>query len=201
MLKYILIATLPLTLLMVNVFAVLYDTDYLLDKSSGSAALPVIEYVQGTGSLPAFTQPEISHLEDVRALVFAAGFLSALLIAFQAVLFTFLWNTKRHEFVLLVENIVKSSSFITLLVVVTLAVFLANFSHAFQSFHELFFAAGTYAFPASSVLITSFPESFFQQTAVHVVASTALQALVLLILTWCDATMNASLFAQLPEKS
>ncbi|HYM84228.1 MAG TPA: DUF1461 domain-containing protein [Candidatus Dormibacteraeota bacterium] len=110
-----------------------------------------------------FDEAEASHLRDVRHVVLAFGGVALLaavvLLVVGAIVRTpVFWPA------------VRAGASVLAVVVVALAVFaLVAFDTAFELFHRLFFAAGTYSFdPATSRLVRLFPEAFWSQTAMAI---------------------------------
>jgi integral membrane protein (TIGR01906 family) len=108
---------------------------------------------------PAFDAAAVSHLMDVRrvfsAVRVATGLAALLLAGYVA------WCLAKRRFTALARGMLAGA--IVLLVGVVLAVVAAftSFDVLFSAFHGLFFAAGTWTFPADSLLIRLFPERFW----------------------------------------
>jgi integral membrane protein (TIGR01906 family) len=109
---------------------------------------------------PGFDSAAVSHLLDVRMVMSAArlatgasALLLALFVAASLVPHRFepLWSSMRWGAVLVV-----------VLVVLAVAAASTNFDAFFAAFHGLFFKAGTWMFPADSLLIRLFPERFWE---------------------------------------
>lgn len=118
------------------------------------------------GSLPAavdgrpgFDRAAVSHLLDVRRVLSGAQLVTGLAAAFVAV-----WIgvevARRRTYRIASAMKVGAAACVTLVVLAVLAGFV-NFDWLFTQFHGLFFAAGTWEFPADSLLIQTFPEAFW----------------------------------------
>jgi integral membrane protein (TIGR01906 family) len=108
---------------------------------------------------PGFDQAAVSHLRDVRRVLSGAqtftGVLAAVMVVWLGV------EIVRKRYAIISAALLTGAGFCVLLVVLGgLAGFL-NFDSLFTWFHGLFFAAGTWEFPADSLLIELFPESFW----------------------------------------
>jgi integral membrane protein (TIGR01906 family) len=131
---------------------------------------------------PVFTEAEASHLRDVRRVVLAFAVVAvasvAVLIAARALL-------PRRRF----WDAVATGAKVMAVGVVALGILsVVAFDAAFELFHRLFFAAGTYSFdPATSRLVQLFPEAFWSETAIAI----GIVLLVLAVATLWYATRAA----------
>jgi uncharacterized membrane protein len=124
--------------------------------------------------LSEFTANEQSHLKDVRRLLHIAGILFFIGIV---ILMTH-WFTLTYPERL---GILLTPLLITLQSIPLL--FATSFSLLFERFHQVFFPQGNYAFPVDSLLIQTYPESFFLSMGIVLLVSfIKLQALKLLLL-------------------
>ena len=119
-------------------------------------------FAQQAGGAPAFSAAEAGHMADVRRVVL--GFAVVVIVSAVAVIVAWslrrrraaFWRGVRGGAVGLAIGLVATGIF---------AVFL--FDTAFEIFHRLFFAAGTYSFdPATSRLVQLFPETFWMETSI-----------------------------------
>jgi integral membrane protein (TIGR01906 family) len=114
------------------------------------------------------TEPERSHMRDVRLvftgffLVAAAGFL-VLVAAFAAA--SRRGRSRRDAW----RGVRAGALGLAIGTVAAGVVALVAFDVAFEVFHRLFFASGTYLFdPATSRLVQLFPDAFWSETAIAV---------------------------------
>jgi integral membrane protein (TIGR01906 family) len=111
------------------------------------------------GERAGFTPEEVSHLRDVRQVlsgVRTAAGASALVLAVW--LGWSLARARRRA----VWSAIQAGGWTILVLVGALAVFaLIGFDAAFSALHGVFFAPGTWQFPADSLLIQLFPERFW----------------------------------------
>ncbi len=129
-----------------------------------------------------FNSNELRHLEDVRqiiTIIFALAVICGIVVA--AVAFA-AWS--RPGLQLELQRGLRAGARFTLTAIVTLAVVaVAAWDSAFDRFHELFFAAGTWRFPYSDSLIRLYPEQLFVDAAFAIGGLCAFGAAVTLMLT------------------
>lgn len=137
----------------------------------GELILGPATFLQQVAGAPVFGPRERQHLADVRAVLLAFGAVVAAAIALLAVTGlkaadrTWFWRSMAAGGVVLAGS-----------VVVLGAVFALFFDVAFEVFHRLLFAGGSYAFdPLNERLVQLFPEEFWSETSIAL-------AVVLLVL-------------------
>jgi integral membrane protein (TIGR01906 family) len=137
---------------------------------------------QAVDGQPVFTEAEASHLRDVRRVVLMFG---AVAIGSAVVLVASLMLLPRRHF----WRAVAGGAKVMAVGVVALGIFsIVAFDAAFELFHRLFFAAGTYSFdPATSRLVQLFPDAFWSETAIAI----GVVLLVLATLTFWYASRAA----------
>jgi integral membrane protein (TIGR01906 family) len=144
----------------------------LLTFSYGGEQLDVVKYVQGRGQLSGgFNEREVSHLADVKAVMFWFDIL--FLMSFVGVLFL---GWMRH-------NLLGSGLFyggVTLIIFVLFVGVLSLFSFnwVFDMFHRLFFVSGSWLFAEDSKIIQLFPLSFFVKIARNIFVLSGILGLV-----------------------
>ena len=110
---------------------------------------------------PLFNATELRHMRDVKQLtvaLFALGLVGALVIALALSLD---WRAALAG--------MERGAWLTLLVILALGIVsFAAWDSAFDRFHELFFAAGTWRFPFSDSLIRLYPERLFVDAALAI---------------------------------
>ena len=126
---------------------------------------------ESRSSVAFFTENEISHMDDVRALLSKIFFLfcgSLIILIILLIILTV--NSPGRRFGAAGPVFVISSS--SVLFIFTLLYFLSmNFSHLFDNFHLIFFPQGNYMFPENSLLITLFSFNFFYQFFIRLAIS------------------------------
>lgn len=119
-------------------------------------------FAQSAGGVPVFTAAEATHMVDVRrvVMVFGAAVLGALVILMGA------WIVDRRR-VAFWRGVTLGATGLAVGVVVVGAFLGLFFDVAFEIFHRVFFAAGSYTFdPRVNRLVQLFPESFWTETSI-----------------------------------
>jgi integral membrane protein (TIGR01906 family) len=108
---------------------------------------------------PGFDAAAVSHLVDVRRVLMGSqvvtGLLAALVTIWLAV------QVARRHVDRVSRAMMAGAIFSAALVVLALVAGLTDFESLFTAFHGMFFSAGTWTFPADSLLIQTFPEPFW----------------------------------------
>ena len=132
-----------------------------------------------------FKASELSHMQDVKGMMTAAYALALLCLIIGGALWLYAGRAAplRRD----MRTGLRRGAQLTLAIVAALATLsLASWDVAFDGFHQLFFAAGTWQFPYSDSLIRLYPERIFMDGAliVGLIASAgAVGILALLALT------------------
>lgn len=108
---------------------------------------------------PAFDSAAVSHLMDVRS-VFAGARIAVGVCALLLAVYVG-WCLARRRFSALSTGMTVGAVLLVAGMVLGLIAGLTSFEALFAAFHGLFFAAGTWTFPADSLLIRLFPERFW----------------------------------------
>lgn len=126
---------------------------------------------------PAFDQAAVSHLMDVRRVISGARTatgVAAFLLAMYAG-----YGIARRRLARFASGMVAGAIAIGVVMVLAAAASFIDFEALFAAFHGLFFAAGTWTFPADSLLIRLFPERFWIASGAAWAALSVVAALVL----------------------
>jgi integral membrane protein (TIGR01906 family) len=132
-------------------------------------------FAQTAGGVPVFTAAEAGHMADVRGVLMA--FALVVLLALVVLVATWVVDRRRIAF----WRGVAIGAAALGVAVVTIGVFLLLFFDlAFEAFHRIFFAAGSYTFdPRTDRLVQLFPETFWTETSIALaVVVLALAAIV-----------------------
>jgi integral membrane protein (TIGR01906 family) len=127
-----------------------------------------VTYTNGVTG-PLFDQADISHMKDVKGLVWLDYrlFLGAAIYILVYILASFIWNKRHGQHDLALGAAWGGGATIGLLCF--LAVFaVTNFDWFFTTFHEIFFPEGNWAFPPGDHMITIFPEGFWSDVTLLV---------------------------------
>ena len=112
-----------------------------------------------------FTPNEISHLQDVKAVMQKTNYVFDLLFIVALFFFLHFYREKELLHKTLLYTGIMTLSIITIL---TLGILL-SFNTTFTLFHHLFFPQGNWIFGADSVLIQIFPLEFFVRISITIV--------------------------------
>ena len=133
---------------------------------------------------------EIAHLYDVRE-IFAATWTAGIIAACVVLgAFTYQWRKgwKREQRRSLM---IAGGLCIALPLVLGISAAFA-FTMAFEFFHRLFFADGTWTFPSNSLLIQTFPEPFWMYISAMWMALVVICGIVLVVTTYVGARFSAT---------
>lgn len=108
---------------------------------------------------PGFDQAAVSHLLDVRRVLSGARVVTGVLAAVLAL--GLAWEVARKRTDSIADVLTAGAICSAVLVVLCVIAATTNFEAFFAAFHGLFFKAGTWTFPYDSLLIETFPESFW----------------------------------------
>jgi len=159
-------------------------TGYTMDAVHRVSGEILVELVLGPGTflqsvagVTVLAARERQHMADVRAVLL--GFLGLVGIAI-VVLAVAGWRARDRAW--LWRSIAGGTAVLAGAVVVAGALFAVFFDAAFELFHRLFFAGGSYTFdPTQERLVQLFPEAFWSETSV---ALAIVILLVALAVTW-----------------
>ena len=150
-----------------------------------------------SGGEVAFNERELQHMADVQFVfrrTLTVGSFAAVAWIGGMVALSFLQGTRKHA----VDALLGGGLF-TLGLLVVVGVFMAmSWWEFFSAFHGVFFEEGTWVFLRSDTLIRLFPERFWMDVAVLVVALLIAEAITCTALGWgckrwgqqVDATSN-----------
>jgi len=110
-----------------------------------------------------FDAAAVSHLRDVSKVVSGARTLTGVLAAAIVVCLGF--ELSRQRFDRIAPALFAGAAFCVAIVIAGALAGTLNFDAFFEWFHGLFFSAGTWQFPADSLLIQAFPEPFWSTAA------------------------------------
>lgn len=144
------------------------DTSYLAD-------------LRFEGGEPVFNARELSHMDDVKAVV--TGMRVALVILLLAVVIIALVTVRGgHKHLLF--NAFHWGGWATIGLVVAILLFVAlNFNSLFNWFHQIFFESGTWQFHPSDTLIRLFPMRFWSDAFILVGVQSLLYSGLLVLAT------------------
>lgn len=168
-----------------------YGTDFLTNLANGRY---LSELAPGGESL--FTDGEVTHMVDVKFVVLWAMLIGVILLVITLILALMLRAWRPGG----VARGLFAGAWVTLGIIIAVAVLaIIDWQLFFAEFHRIFFADGTWTFPADSTLIQLYPEQFWIDAGVAVVALAVLFAVILLIATWPTRRRRARRAARLAE--
>ena len=144
------------------------------------------------GGPPILDDHERSHMADVRSVILGLGLIA--LIAAVLLVGAGVAARGRRWFW---RSVALGGRILAVGVVVVGIAFALFFDQAFETFHEIFFPAGTYTFdPRTEKLVQLFPDQFWSETSVAI----AVAILILAVATTAVATRLGREFETDPER-
>ena len=132
---------------------------------------------------PMYEAGALRHMEDVKVVTQVSFFVASIVLLVTFVILVILWRIPNGRRTLRL-GLLQGSLF-TLAIVASIVVFaIAAWNTFFDTFHELFFEAGTWRFAYSDTLIRLFPEQFWFDASLTIGGLTTLGAIVLLLSMW-----------------
>ena len=135
-------------------------------------------------SVAFFTENEISHMVDVRNLIFKILllFYGSLLVLIVLLILLLILERKHARRLRGTGLVLVISSSAVLFLFIILYILSMNFSHLFDNFHLIFFSQGNFMFDSNSLLITLFPFNFFYQYFTRLVISSIVLSFIFLFI-------------------
>ncbi len=135
-------------------------------------------------SVAFFTENEISHMVDVRNLIFKILllFYGSLLVLIVLLILLLILERKHARRLRGTGLVFVISSSAVLFIFIILYILSMNFSHLFDNFHLIFFPQGNFMFDSNSLLITLFPFNFFYQYFTRLVISSIVLSFIFLFI-------------------
>ena len=112
---------------------------------------------------PGFDAPAVAHLADVRRVIAGARLVTGVLAILLALWFGM--EAARGHLDRIAAAMRAAAVWCAALVVLAALAGMLDFEALFSAFHGLFFAEGTWTFAADSLLIQTFPETFWAVSA------------------------------------
>jgi len=157
--KILLIILIPIIAYLMSFGVLIYDSDFYTELTQEYSSLDasqmnkdMVEYFkigETSSGFSGFSESELTHLEDVRNVIHLLLGLLMVLVVLFVVLLRFAENKR---------EIMYYGGILTLLVPL---LFLFPFEFLFEKMHGLFFASGTWIFPADALLVNLYPVQFF----------------------------------------
>lgn len=132
---------------------------------------------------PMYNEGELRHMADVKAVTQATYLAGVLISIFTAAGAFVLWRQPTLRYHL--RFALMQGALLTLALIFTIVLLaLAAWEFFFDTFHELFFAPGTWRFYFSDTLIRLYPEQFWLDAVITIGVLTTVGAFIILGLTW-----------------
>ena len=166
-LRYIL----PLFILLLSINLLIFNNNFY-EKESNNLTISnnIIDYFKGNElNQDYISEKEVSHMNDVRNLVW----ISLIILISLLILIIFLKKSPKEVFY---------AGIISLMLTMLLILIFFSFSSSFIYFHKIFFTNNNWLLPASSTLIQTFPESFFQNATKQIILYNIILSLFALII-------------------
>ncbi len=160
-------------------------TDAALSRLLDAGAVSTDEVVKGlmaSSDTVALPDSALSHLDDVYQVVSTTRIALAVVMAaalLGCVLIGLLGGRRK-----LGKTLMCSAAAVLVLFILLALWVVLDFNGFFAFFHSLFFANGTWTFPANSLLIRMYPEGFWIGMGVVWLVSSCLASLLCLIIGW-----------------
>ena len=144
------------------------------------------QLADGAPDCALFSARELVHLEDVKGILDSSFSLAIICLFSGTVCLLAAVNGRlsvicRSEILRGILTGSRCGAYLTLAINLALTVLAAaTWNRAFDAFHELFFAAGTWRFPFSDSLIRLYPEQLFVDAAFAIAVFSAASALLIL---------------------
>lgn len=168
-----------------------YGVDFLTNLANSRY---LAELAPGGEAL--FTEAEVSHMVDVKFVLLWAMLIGVALLVITLILALLLRAWRPGG----VARGLFAGAWVTLGIIIAVAVLaIIDWQFFFAEFHRIFFADGTWTFPAESTLIQLYPEQFWIDAGIAVVVLAVLFSLILLIATWPTKRRRARRAARLAE--
>ena len=162
------------------------DLDRVASRLLGDLVFWQGDFDVPVGGRQVLSPAEVGHMRDVRGVF--AGFFALVAAALLVLVVAFLRTCGTEARAAAWRAVGGGARGLAIAIAVVSAFVMFAFDAAFEVFHRLFFAAGSYTFdPRTDKLVQLFPEAFWSETAVFV----GVVALLASIGTWLVARARA----------
>ncbi|WP_191089954.1 lipoprotein intramolecular transacylase Lit [Nesterenkonia ebinurensis] len=169
-----------------------YGTDFLLNAADSRYLAEL-----APGGEPLFTEAEVSHMADVKILVWYAMIIGVGLLLITLLLALLLRAWRPGGF----ARGLFAGAWATIgLMAAGVAVpFIIGWERFFTEFHNLFFPQGNWAFSSESALIRLYPEQFWIDAGIWLAGLLLLMSLITILITWPTRRRRERRAARLAE--
>lgn len=169
-----------------------YGTDFLFNAADSRY---LSQLAPGGDAL--FTEAEVSHMADVKFLIFYAVIIAAVLVALGLLFALLLRRWRPGGF----SRGLFAGAWVTigLIVVGVVTPLVIGWDRFFTEFHHLFFPQGNWSFASDSALIRLYPGQFWIDAGIWLGALLLLFSLIALMVTWPTKRRRARRAERLAE--
>jgi len=126
-----------------------------------------------------YTNNEKSHMQDVKKLIQKINYFFYLLLLIITLILT---SYKRNKVqIIKLLKFGGITAFISLLIILLFILF--SFNKSFIIFHEIFFSQGNWQFPFNSLLIQTFPLTFFITISKKIFLTSLIASLIIIFVS------------------
>lgn len=130
---------------------------------------------------PLYKESEIGHMIDVKIAADQLGNIFWVLLVLEIITLAFFWS--QSELRPLAADLLRQGGWATIISLLGIGAFIGlAWQYFFVLFHELLFPPGTWTFLYTDSLIRLFPEQFWFDVGVLIVAATLLEGVLLVII-------------------
>ncbi|MBU0457541.1 MAG: DUF1461 domain-containing protein [Nanoarchaeota archaeon] len=158
--------SLPLLLLLISYKTTIYFSDLTLNQEK------TMNFLNDNEDLTLnYTAKEVSHLQDVKKVMISVNYLFYFFLSLTTLIIIYHRNDLEE-----IKRLIRFGGITTvLLILFIIMTSIISFNYSFTVFHQIFFPQGNWIFPFDSLLIQTFPLSFF----IYISRTIFLQALLL----------------------
>ncbi len=176
----------------------------LIDYFNGTEESPQIQVIANNEQIDLFTQREIDHLRDVKGITWFFYLTLWITLGYAGSYLIIGFITKKRPFLHQMMKGLFRGAILTLALVAFVGIWaLIDFDSLFLRFHLSSFSNDLWQLPSSSYLLRMFPEGFFSDAALLLVAHTIVECLLLIVPAWFylrKKPIAQSQVAQLPDE-
>ncbi len=154
-----------------------------IDSIIGPRGVVVLQEARFADGAPAFTEREISHMQDVRVLT--QRIYAAQVILFVAAVAAIVILARQRSTRRAAPDALLTGSIVTVALLLALVIFVfAGFDTFFTDFHRLFFSGDSWLFLNTDTLIRLYPPQFWFDAATAIGLASMVEAAALGAVAW-----------------
>ncbi len=158
----------------------------LIDYFSNNRSSPQIQVVKNGQEIDLFTERELIHLEDVKALIQFFYLLLWITLGYAGLYIIAGFLTKKRAFLRQLMQGLLGGAILTLIIIAVVGIWaIIDFDSLFLRFHLASFTNDLWQLdPSRHYLIMMFPEEFFSDAAMLLTADIAVMSVILGVPAW-----------------